>query len=125
MQSGDNNETNAIINFSHKYRYESRGAYDLGTGTFTAPTDGMYHFVFQMYSEDYGSTGVYLRLNGNVIESNYFIYGDDGPKGSIFHGSTLVLALGDRVWWNAAYGLSARNNCVGHLCAFVEGRKLI
>ena len=65
-------------------------AMNVGSGVFTAPKDGVYHFHFSAYSDNkFDAT---LRLNGGVIG-----HGFSETKDTVSIDSTLQLKKGDTV----------------------------
>ena len=63
------NATNTVIPYQVE-RLNVGGAMNLATGTFTAPTNGIYSFSFTTQSNSIDGASVFLRVNGGQIASS-------------------------------------------------------
>lgn len=58
---------------------DNAGCFDKDTGTFVAPTDGTYVFLFNAFVATSNGTTVLVSVNG--LETEYFYSGDMGANG--------------------------------------------
>ncbi|KAM8977635.1 adiponectin-like [Pelodytes ibericus] len=101
--------SNAPIKFA-KVFYNEQNSYNVNTGKFKAPEDGLYFFTYQItvYSKNVHIT---LRHNDKIVQYMYQVYGSVTTQAS---GSSIVnLKKQDEVWLqdhNSNNGLYADNN---------------
>nr|XP_060617350.1 complement C1q tumor necrosis factor-related protein 3 isoform X1 [Anolis sagrei ordinatus] len=78
--------------------------FDVMTGRFGAPVNGVYFFTFNMMKhEDVEEVYVYLMHNGNTVFSLYS-YESKGKTDSSSNSAVLKLAKGDEVWLRMGNG---------------------
>ncbi|XP_061463416.1 complement C1q tumor necrosis factor-related protein 3 isoform X2 [Rhineura floridana] len=78
--------------------------FDVMTGRFGAPINGVYFFTFNMMKhEDVEEVYVYLMHNGNTVFSLYS-YESKGKSDSSSNSAVLKLAKGDEVWLRMGNG---------------------
>ncbi|KAJ7335068.1 hypothetical protein JRQ81_013009 [Phrynocephalus forsythii] len=78
--------------------------FDVMTGRFGAPVNGVYFFTFNMMKhEDVEEVYVYLMHNGNTVFSLYS-YESKGKADSASNSAVLKLAKGDEVWLRMGNG---------------------
>ncbi|XP_048360123.1 complement C1q tumor necrosis factor-related protein 3 isoform X1 [Sphaerodactylus townsendi] len=78
--------------------------FDVMTGRFGAPVDGVYFFTFNMMKhEDVEDVYVYLMHNGNTVFSLYS-YESKGKMDTSSNSVVLKLAKGDEVWLRMGNG---------------------
>jgi len=73
-------------------------AFELASGTFTAPVSGIYHFQFSGVKESvYTSLAVYLQLNGSHVGLANASPGKRGSYDTASLSASLRLKTGDEV----------------------------
>ncbi|XP_077203065.1 complement C1q tumor necrosis factor-related protein 3 isoform X2 [Paroedura picta] len=78
--------------------------FDVMTGRFGAPVNGVYFFTFNMMKhEDVEEVYVYLMHNGNTVFSLYS-YESKGKMDTSSNSAVLKLAKGDEVWLRMGNG---------------------
>ena len=118
-----NRSYTGTVVFNNEY-FDQSGNYDTGTGLFTAPVAGIYHFSFNAYTNQAGNTLSRLRLY-----KNNFPYTDKGARIEQ-HGNcidvTIKLAANDTVSLRGhssypvyMYASSGNNIFCGHLLTAV------
>jgi hypothetical protein len=118
----DSSYTSTVV-FNNEY-FDQSGNYDTGTGLFTAPVAGIYHFSFNAYTNYAGDTQsrLYIYKNNGI----YTQKGDEIDQ----HGNgidvTIKLAVNDTVSLRGSgsypvylYASSAHNIFCGHLLTAV------
>ncbi len=96
VQKSSNFDTDAVVPFEFAQLNEGN-AFELASGTFTAPVSGIYHFQFSGI-KDSGATSlaVYLKVNGNHV-GMAVASGQTGHTFTTSLSASLRLKAGDNV----------------------------
>jgi len=90
-------DTAAVIPFEFAQLNEGN-AFELASGTFTAPVSGIYHFQFSGVKKGIAtSLNIYLQLNGNHVGMAIASPGKTGSFDTASLSASLRLKSGDKV----------------------------
>ncbi|KAG7470639.1 hypothetical protein MATL_G00115970 [Megalops atlanticus] len=92
---------NGPLRFTNVLVNEGAG-YSPGTGIFTCPQPGLYHFT--VHASTYGRAQFMIYKNGQKVVSAYHTTLDDKKSQMASIGSVIQLSKGDEVWvdlWGA------------------------
>jgi len=112
-----------------KMRDDSDGAYDVSTGVFKAPEDGLYQFtIYSAYRLTNTSGTTFFKIVlyvDNVIVDVMF---NQVKKQTVFDTSELITEIDVKQGQKVFYRVPITNNatyygtCAGHGCSFIQGK---